>query len=59
MENIKIDLKETGLQDGDWIHMAQNKHANLQRAIVNTALKLRVPLVMYWRLNKDSPSRSS
>jgi hypothetical protein len=56
MENIKIDLKETGLQDGDWIHVTQNKHANLQRAIVNTALKLRVPLVMYWRLYKDSPS---
>jgi hypothetical protein len=40
-DNIKMDLREIGLEDVYWIHLAQNR---LQwRTLVNTAMNLRVP----------------
>jgi hypothetical protein len=35
-DNIKIDLKETGWEVVDWIHLAR-------QALVNMTMKLRVP----------------
>jgi hypothetical protein len=41
VDNIKIDLGEIGWDGVDWIDMAQDM--DHWRALVNTALKLRVP----------------
>jgi hypothetical protein len=41
VDNIKVDLAETGLDGVDWIGMAQDR--DKWRALVN-AMKLRVPL---------------
>jgi hypothetical protein len=40
-DNIKMDLRETGFWDVDWIHWAQNR--DRWRAVVNTIMNLRVP----------------
>jgi hypothetical protein len=39
--NIKIDLREIGWDDMDWIDMAQDR--DQWRALVNSAMNLRVP----------------
>jgi hypothetical protein len=41
VDNIKIDLGEIGWDDVDWIDRAQDR--DQWRALVNTALNLRVP----------------
>jgi hypothetical protein len=41
MDNIKMDLSETGRGGMDWIDLAQEQ--DLGRAIVNTEMKLQVP----------------
>jgi hypothetical protein len=41
VNNIKMDLRELGWIGVDWIDMAQDKEQ--WRALVNTALNLRVP----------------
>jgi hypothetical protein len=41
VDNIKMDLRETGCDGVDWIDMAQDR--DLWRALVNTVLNLRVP----------------
>jgi hypothetical protein len=40
VDNIKMDLREIGWNDVDWIDMAQDR--DQWRALVNTVLKLRV-----------------
>jgi hypothetical protein len=40
-DNIKMDLKEIGFGDVDWIHLAQDR--DRWRALVNTVMNLRVP----------------
>jgi hypothetical protein len=40
-DNIKMDLREIGFEDVDWIHWAQDR--NRCRALVNTVMNLRVP----------------
>jgi hypothetical protein len=40
-DNIKIDLREIEFGDVDWIHLAQDR--DRWRALVNTAMRLRVP----------------
>jgi hypothetical protein len=40
-DNIKMDLRETGFGDVDWINLAQDR--NKRRALVNTVMNLRVP----------------
>jgi hypothetical protein len=40
-DNVKMDLREIGLGDVDWIHFAQDR--DRWRALVNTVIKLRVP----------------
>jgi hypothetical protein len=37
-----MDLKETVCEDSDWIHLDQDR--DQWRAIVNTVMKLRIPL---------------
>jgi hypothetical protein len=39
--NIKMDLRETGFGDVDWIHWAQDRVR--WRAVVNTVMNLRFP----------------
>jgi hypothetical protein len=41
VDNIKMDLRETGWNGVDWIDMDQD--GDQWRALVNTVLKLRVP----------------
>jgi hypothetical protein len=41
VDNIKIELTEIGWADIDWIDLAQDRVQ--WRALVNTAMKLRVP----------------
>jgi hypothetical protein len=40
-DNIKMDLREIGFGDVDWIRLAQDR--DRWRAAVNTVMKLRVP----------------
>jgi ribosome biogenesis protein Nip4 len=40
-DNIKMDLREIGFGDVDWIHLAQD--GDRWRALVNTVMNLRVP----------------
>jgi hypothetical protein len=40
-DNIKMDLREIGFGDVDWIHWAQDR--GRWRALVNTVMNLRVP----------------
>jgi hypothetical protein len=40
-DNIKMDLREIGFGDVDWIHCAQDR--DRRRALVNTLINLRVP----------------
>jgi hypothetical protein len=40
-DNIKMDLKDVGFGDVDWIHWAQDR--DRWRALVNTVMNLRVP----------------
>jgi hypothetical protein len=39
-DNIKMDLREIGFGDVDWIHWAQDRDS--WRALVNTVMNLRV-----------------
>jgi hypothetical protein len=41
VDNIKMDLKETGWDGMDWIDLAQNR--DQWRALVNAVIKLRGP----------------
>jgi hypothetical protein len=41
VDNIKMDLREIGWGDMDWIDLAQNR--DQWRALVNTEMNLRVP----------------
>jgi hypothetical protein len=41
VDNIKMDLREIGWDDLDWIHVAQDR--NLWRAHVNMVMNLQVP----------------
>jgi hypothetical protein len=41
VDNIKIDLRETGCDGVDWIELAQER--DQWRALVNTVMNLRVP----------------
>jgi hypothetical protein len=40
-DNIKMDLREIGFGDVDWIHLAQDR--DRWWALVNTVMNLRVP----------------
>jgi hypothetical protein len=40
-DNIKMDLREIGFGDEDWIHLAQDR--DRWRALVNTVMNLWVP----------------
>jgi hypothetical protein len=40
-DNIKMDLREIGFGDVDWIHLAQDRDG--WQALVNMAMNLRVP----------------
>jgi hypothetical protein len=40
-DNIKMDLREVGFGDVDWIHLAHDR--DRWRALVNTVISLRVP----------------
>jgi hypothetical protein len=40
-DNIKMDLREMGFGDMDWIHLAQDR--DRWRALVNTVMNLWVP----------------
>jgi hypothetical protein len=40
-DNIKMDLREIGFGDADWIHLAQDR--DRWRTLVNTVMNLRVP----------------
>jgi hypothetical protein len=40
-DNIKMDLREIGFVDVDWIHWAQDR--DRWRALVSTVMNLRVP----------------
>jgi hypothetical protein len=41
VDNIKLNIRETGWGGMDWIDLAQNRDQG--RALVNTVMKLRVP----------------
>jgi hypothetical protein len=40
-DNIKIDLREIGFGDVEWIHLAQDR--GRWQGLVNTVMNLRVP----------------
>jgi hypothetical protein len=40
-DNIKMDLRETGFEDVDWINLAQDR--DRWQALVNTVMNLQVP----------------
>jgi hypothetical protein len=39
--NIRMDLREIGFGDADWIHLTQDR--DRWQALVNTVMNLRVP----------------
>jgi hypothetical protein len=41
VDNIKIDVRQIGWNDMDWIDLAQDR--DQWRALVNTVMNLRVP----------------
>jgi hypothetical protein len=41
VNNIKVDLRQTGWEDMDWIDLAQDR--DQWRALVNTVMNIRVP----------------
>jgi hypothetical protein len=41
VDNIKMDLREIGLDGVDWVDLAQDR--DHWRALVNTVMNLRVP----------------
>jgi hypothetical protein len=41
VDNIKMDLRETGWDGMDWIELAQNR--DQWRALVNTVMNFRIP----------------
>jgi hypothetical protein len=41
VDNIKMDLREIGWDDVDWIELAQDR--DQWRALVNTVMNLRIP----------------
>jgi hypothetical protein len=41
MDNMKVDLRETGWDGMDWIALAQDR--DQWRALVNTVMNVRVP----------------
>jgi hypothetical protein len=41
LNNIKMDVREIGWDGVDWVNLAQDR--NQWRALVNTAMNLRVP----------------
>jgi hypothetical protein len=41
VDNIKIDLRQIGCGDMDWIHLAENR--NQWRPLVNTVINFLVP----------------
>jgi hypothetical protein len=41
VDNIKMDLREIGIDDIDWIDLAQDR--DQWRALLNTVMNLRVP----------------
>jgi hypothetical protein len=41
VDNVKMDLRETGLDGMDWIDLAQDR--DQWRALVNAVMNLRVP----------------
>jgi hypothetical protein len=41
VDNIKVDLRERGWDDMDWIDLAQ--HRDQWKAFMNTIMKLRAP----------------
>jgi len=41
MDNSRMDLRETGWEAVDWIHVAQSREQ--WRALVNTVMNLRAP----------------
>ena len=43
-DNIRMDLKEIGINTRNWVDLAQDR--DYWRAFVNVALNLRVPYVM-------------
>ena len=43
-DNIRMNLEEIGINAGNWVYSAQIR--NYWRALVNLALKLRVPKAM-------------
>jgi ribosome biogenesis protein Nip4 len=40
-DNIRVDLREIGFGDADWIHLSQDR--DRWRDLVNTVMNLRVP----------------
>jgi hypothetical protein len=40
-DNIKMDLRQTGIDGANWIHLSQNRVQ--WRTFVNTVMNLRVP----------------
>jgi hypothetical protein len=40
-DNMKMDLREIGFENVDWIHLAQDR--DRWRAVVNTVMNLQVP----------------
>jgi hypothetical protein len=41
MDNMKMDRREIGFRDVDWIHLAQDR--DKWRALLNTVMNHRVP----------------
>jgi hypothetical protein len=44
VDNIKMDLREVGWDDMDWIDLSQDR--NQLRTLVNTVMNLRVPYTL-------------
>jgi hypothetical protein len=49
VDNIKVDLRETGWDGMDWINLAQDR--DHWRALVNTVMNLRVHKMLEWLHN--------